>query len=121
MNPIEIFYCWQALIVTVIVYMLTQLVKVILNSRAYFKVNANRQWWLKRVILPGVPPLLGFITAASLPLHPDVMVAFFAEHAAPAAAITASYGAWGAAVGQFTDYLYSKVTAAHAERKLISE
>ena len=120
MNPIEIFYCWQALVHALMVYMLTQLVKTAITKQLgpWCNKKPNRTWWVKRVILPAVPPILGFLGAASIPLRPDVLIEYVNTHSIPAHQASLVYGAWGAAVGQFADYIYSKFSAAMKDREI---
>lgn len=108
-NPIEIFYCWQALVVALMVYMLTQLVKVALPLIITPKTEKGKTI-LKRVVMPSIPPLLGFLGSALLPLHPEVLIAYVSANIHNWAEEALIYGAWGAAVGQFADYIYSKVS-----------
>lgn len=108
-NPIEIFYCWQALVVALMVYMLTQLVKVALPLIVTPKTEKGKTI-LKRVVMPSIPPLLGFLGSALLPLHPEVLMAYVSTNIHNWAEGALIYGAWGAAVGQFADYIYSKVS-----------
>lgn len=108
-NPIEIFYCWQALVVALMVYMLTQLVKTILPI-VYNPKTEKGKTLLKRAIMPSIPPILGFLGSALLPLHPEVLNAYVDANVHVWVEKALIFGAWGAAVGQFADYIYSKIS-----------
>jgi hypothetical protein len=116
-NPIEVFYSWQVIVAAACIYGVTQLTKVALQiyAGAWFEKTARRKLVLKRLLLPLVPPLVGFLYGIAIPLHPDALVAYLAsarpEHG------TLILGAWGVAVGQFADYLYSKITDALRQKR----
>jgi hypothetical protein len=64
--------------------------------------------FLKRVILPTIPPVLGFIIGVYVPIRPEVLITY---------AMTQKYtnwvtiyGSWGVVIGQFADYIYTKLT-----------
>lgn len=108
-NPIEILYCWQALVMAVAIYMLTHTIKAAI-PHLYTPKTEKGKVILKRVVMPAVPPLLGFIGSIIVPLHPEVLSAYVTEHVKNAFQGAMIYGIWGAAVGQFADYAYTKVT-----------
>ena len=107
-NPLEIFYCWQAVVTALMVYMLTQALKSYLPY-VYTPKTVKGKTLYKRFILVSIPPILGFIGSALIPMHPEVLIAYVAEHANNTFDKIMIYGGWGAAVGQFADYLYSKI------------
>ena len=106
-NPLDILFCWQALVFATIIYIVTHLIKKILPFIYVPKSNKGKMF-LKRVVLPTIPPILGFIMGVYVPIHPEVLIAY-ALTQSYASWITI-YGSWGAAVGQFADYIYTKVT-----------
>lgn len=108
MGPLDVFLGWQALLLAALCYMLCQLLKSILDAAVGAeRRKANRV--LTRIVLPAVPPVIGALLGLVLPL-PDSLAAWVAEEPLPWLALAAR-GAWGAAAGQFSDYLYSKVKA----------
>ncbi len=107
-NPIDIFYCWQAVVTALMVYMLTQAFKT-LFPYVYTPKTEKGKVFYKRVVLVILPPILGFIGSAFVPIHPEILISYVAEHANSKFDSMMIYGAWGAAVGQFADYLYSKI------------
>ena len=114
-NPIEIFYCWQAIVQAMMVCALTQLVKVGITARLADKwdiANPKRAWWMKRVIMPAVPPVLGFLGAAAIPIRPEALIEYVATQHIEATMASLVYGAWGAAIGQVADHIRTKVMAA---------
>jgi len=107
-NPIEIFYCWQAVVTALMVYMLTQALKSYVPL-LYTPKTAKGKVVFKRGLMVTLPPILGFIVAALIPIHPETLISYVTEHASNKLDSVMIYGAWGAAVGQFADYLYTKV------------
>lgn len=107
MGPIDIFLGWQPLLVAMVVYMATQLVKSILDvAMGKDKRKANRV--ISKVLLPALPPILGAV-AAFIPAHPASLVEYVADQELDWATAQLIYASWGAACGQFADYFYSKV------------
>jgi hypothetical protein len=119
-NPLEILYCWQSVVGALVVYVLTQLVKSAIAAwfGAWFDATAHRRLVLKRYLLPAVPPLVGFVYAVSIPLRPDVLVAYVATHEIVGHAASLCFGAWGICVGQLADYAYSKITDAIRQKRV---
>ena len=58
--------------------------------------------------MPIIPPLLGFIIGVFLPIHPEVLITYVLTQSY--SSWITIYGSWGAVVGQFADYIYSKLT-----------
>ncbi len=109
MGPIDIFLGWQPLLIAGIAYMLTQLIKTTTDSvMGESKRKANKI--VTRLVLPSVPPLLGACAAMLIPAYPESIVAYVSDNSLSATSALLIYGAWGAACGQFADYLYSKLT-----------
>lgn len=161
MNPIELIYSWQALLLAGIVYSFTQGVKVGLdlilapkdgerptpvpegdNARVVppppqqgklgpYRTQAAKLLveptkrvmstatqgrkkrkeipWLDRFVLPGVPLFLGVAAACLVPIRPEVLTEYVSTHELVGVGMYSVYGAWGASVGQFADYTFSKV------------
>lgn len=124
MGPLDVFLGWEAILLATLVYMATQLGKTIVDmafaERAKAVASApnaplslgrerrRQSRVLTRVVLPALPPLLGAALALVLPL-PDSLAAWVGSQELWLALV--ARGAWGAACGQFADYLYSKLKA----------
>lgn len=114
MNPLDLFYSWQALILAAAVSATVQFIKVVIDT----KMGVTRRQanvWLNRVALPGLGLVIGAIYANIIPLRPEVLIQYNTEHLTKSWEVLMSYGAWGAAVGQFADYVFTKL------KKLIEE
>lgn len=140
MNPIEILYSWQAVLVAVAATGCTQLVKTVIDiwwgARAIKngslpppppkeqgpgpyrtasppprKVGHDlrkRSVIVNRLVLPMTPILVGALFAVLVPARPDVINTYVEAHAVGWTKYLI-FAAWGAACGQFADYLWSKV------------
>jgi hypothetical protein len=75
------------------------------------KETRKANLWLNRVIFPMVPIFFGALLGAFLPLHPEVLVTYVDAHVEGAVMATLVYATWGAACGQFADYIFSKAKA----------
>jgi hypothetical protein len=56
--------------------------------------------------------LFGVLCAILVPAHPDVIMAYVSEHHIEGNGATAVFATWGAACGQFADYLFAKAKGA---------
>jgi hypothetical protein len=133
MNPIEIIYSWQALLVACAATGLTQLTKVIIDigrghrhavptptvrdmAKVGKELRESREELfnrvLNRLILPGLPIVYGTACACIVPARPEVIIEYAATHEIAGAGLYLLFAAWGAACGQFADYLFSKAKGA---------
>ena len=70
-------------------------------NRAVFEFNEV----LDRAVLPLVPLLSGSLIAAFIPIRPEALVQYVTQHSGGS---RLAYAMWGAAIGQFSDYLYQR-------------
>lgn len=125
MNPLEIFYCWQTLAMASVIVGLTQSFKAGIEAfLTYRNVNAQRGGpgvvlsgkelraqvkMLDNVLLPLFPLMAGACLAAMVPIRPDVLTQYVSQ-VAPGS--HSAFALWGAAVGQFADYIFTKAKRA---------
>lgn len=99
----------------VVIYMATQLVKTVVDLALGKDDDGvpRRKGipWLNRVVFPGVPVVLGILLGAFVPLRPAFLIDFVNEYITGFSS-TVVYGAYGAIVGQFCDYIYTKAKKA---------
>lgn len=128
MGPLELLYCWQALIIAIAATGFTQLLKTVIDvtwghvnaaptptMKAKKTVGADLRRSnkvLNRILLPMMPILFGFLMAVVVPVRPDLLLSYVSEHHIEGFGRLLLFGAWGAACGQFADYGFSKVKAA---------
>ena len=107
MGPLEMMYGWQALLCATAAVGVTSLVKTLLNlTMGVEKRKTNK--WVSQLVLPTTPILVGAIYAMVIPLRPEVLMEYVAEHANDGWMYPAFAG-WGAACGQFSTMLHQKL------------
>jgi len=123
-NPIEVLYCWQALLIAGLAAGTTQLVKTLYDIRRGTKsiietptvkdavkvgkmLRKDNDAIINRVVLPACPIFFGACYAMLIPARPDVIMAYIAAHHIGASAYFI-YAGWGAACGQVADHVVSK-------------
>lgn len=114
MNPLDILYAWQSALLAVVIVGLTQAVKAGIEAYLLIK-NAGTPKTGKelrgevavidRAVLPLVPLVSGALMGAFVPVRPEVLVQYVTEHGGGS---RLAYAMWGAAIGQFSDYLYQR-------------
>jgi len=125
MNPIDILYSWQAVLLASAVVGLTQLVKTLydvyrghvapietptLRTAAQVGKDLRKDDVIfDRFVLPMCPIVFGMILAVVIPARPDVIMTYITVHKIGHFSAYAIYIGWGAACGQFADYIFSKV------------
>lgn len=138
MGPLEMLYGWQALLCAATCVGITQLVKAIIDTvyeQKWAKMDAEARAVAEaahgngpaqkqakggtmarkqsivftRFVLPMTPILIGFFYANLVPFRPEVLVEYVAEHVNGWAWEAMGWGAWGAACGQFSTFLYDRL------------
>ena len=113
-NPVEILYAWQGFLLAAVIVGLTQSYKAGIGAVLTYRNKGSGKTgtelraeiaMLDSVLLPLFPLMMGAFIGAVVPLRPDVLTAYTAGH--PSGAWTV-YAIWGAAVGQFADYIYQR-------------
>ena len=128
-NPIEILLCWQAVVITVAVAGTTQFLKVGMDIavgrlapdetptvKDMAKLGKNMRRDIKILdtwVMPTIPLLIGFVAACVLPVHPEVLQNYVevmvSKNLMTVDQTWLVMGPWGAACGQFADYIVSKI------------
>lgn len=115
-NPIELLYSWQALLLAGLVMGLTQFIKTVIDLKISKEARKNNPV-LNTLIMPALNPLFGFLIAMVIPARPEVLIEYATTHVLVQWESLLVFGAWGAAVGQFADYIFSKVKTAMSALK----
>ncbi len=134
MGPVfDILFCWQAVLVALACSGITHLIKTVvdvvwgkaLNKRASLppgvdpktaaelgKTVRQSKVIVNRLVFPMVPIVVGMVFAVVVPLWPEALSAYVKDHVTDAAGhwwqVAAVRASWGAACGQFSDYIFSK-------------
>jgi hypothetical protein len=123
-SPIDVFYSWQSLVLAVAVAGTVQAVKTGIDTvygvsparrrndpatsaRVVGREIRKSNVVLTRGFLPLLPIFMGALLAVLVPLHPEILTVY-AEGKAGNRDWTI-YALWGAAIGQFADYLYQQI------------
>lgn len=106
--PLEIIYCWQALLVVAAANGGSQLVKTIID------VWKGKAWrdarpWVGKLLLPGVAVLVGALMAAFVPARPQMIDDYVEGKHLEGLNARLIYASWGAACGAASSYLYDRV------------
>jgi hypothetical protein len=107
MGPLDILYCWQSLLCAVAVIGVMKAVTAAIDL-AIGKDRRRANRWLSYFVLPMATVLLGFVYGAVVPLRPDALSSYLAEHEIEGWRAMLSAGMWGAACGQFAQTLYDR-------------
>jgi len=114
MNPLDIIYAWQSALLAVVIVGLTQGAKagieayLLLKNKGTTKTGKELRGEvaiLDRAVLPIVPLVSGALMGAFVPMRPEVLVQYVTEHGNGS---RLAFAMWGAAIGQFSDYLYQR-------------
>lgn len=112
LNPIDVLYCWQTLMMASVIVGLTQSFKASIEAFLTYKNKdaglsgkelRARVKMLDSVLLPLFPLMSGALIGAFIPLRPEVLTTYVNQHASGS---HGAYALWGAAVGQFADYIF---------------
>lgn len=123
MGPLEVAYSIPAVILAAMVVGLTQLTKTLLDlwfgirtpnlvpgtALAAGKADRQDRVFLNRLILPAIPVLWGVLLAVAIPFRPEAVTEFVTAQVPQKWATYVIFGMWGATVGQFADYIYTRL------------
>lgn len=124
MDPLSIVYSWQALLIALTASALTQFVKRCVDILIGIQDNNDGTLSLleragaelrkdsvviQGIVMPALPLLFGAVAAIILPVRPEVLMEYAAKYVHDQNQVYLIYAAWGAACGQFCDYVFTKV------------
>lgn len=104
LGPLSFLYSWESLLLSVIIYSVTRSVKhgVLIISKT--REIENR--WVRYVLFPLVPLVVGSIVCVLIPIHPQQIKDYAAGSGVNK---NLFFMAYGAALGQFADYLHHRI------------
>jgi hypothetical protein len=127
MNPLELLYSWQALLIAIAATGITQLVKTVIDiawgrkdvespstvkdAKRAGEILRKRNLIINRLVLPMTPIWTGALMAVLVPIRPEAIITYITEQNIEGAGRLLVFAAWGAACGQFADYGFNKVKA----------
>jgi len=108
LGPLSILVELPTYVAAVVIYVVTHAIKVAIDlahgSTAKRKLNP----WMSQLLLPTVPLVLGFLYGAFVPFRPSALEEYVAAHEGASTLIVG--GVFGIVVGQFSDYIYTRIS-----------
>lgn len=108
LGPLSLMYSWQALLCATACVGITRMVKTAIDLKMG-KEKRKEKRWLNHFVLPMVPIMIGLLYGALVPLRPEVLIEYTAQHITSPWLTALAGGAWGAACGQFSTMLHQKL------------
>lgn len=108
LGPLAVFYGWQSVVLAILVSMLTAGVKRGLDAAMGGAEKRKASLPVSQLLLPATPIIIGALVAVLVPVHPEVLTDYVAAKAFTGFKAYAVLAAYGACVGQFSDYLWSR-------------
>lgn len=114
MNPMDVIYAWQSLVLAVVIVGLTQGLKTTIEAVLIMRNKGTKKTGkelrgdiilIDKAILPLFPLITGAVLAVLVPLRPEALATYVTDHAHGS---KWAYAMWGAVIGQFADYLYQR-------------
>lgn len=106
-DPTELLYSWQAILCAVSCVALSGLVKRSVDARIGAEARRANAF-LSDVVIPTIPLCVGAAYAIVVPMHPEVLTAYIADHELVGFSRIVSLASWGAACGQFSAWIYDR-------------
>jgi hypothetical protein len=112
LGPLSVLICWQSLVLALSVSTGTHGVKSALDfSITGGKEARKKKVFIHRIVLPATPILLGILVAVFVPLHPEALLKYFTEHSLSGVKKFAILCAYGAFLGQFSDFVWHRFSS----------
>jgi hypothetical protein len=110
LGPLSIIVELQTYVAAIVIYVATHFVKVAIDLAHGENGTAKRKQnpWMSQILLPAIPIILGFLYGAFVPFRPDTIEDYVATH--ENASIIIVGGVFGIVIGQFSDYIYTKIS-----------
>jgi hypothetical protein len=108
LGPLSIFVDLSTYVAAVVIYVATHLAKVAIDLAHGQGGTAKRKLnpWLSQIAMPTIPLVLGFVYGAFVPFRPDAINEYVETHNASVLWVG---GAFGVVIGQFSDYIYTRI------------
>jgi hypothetical protein len=117
LGPLSVLICWQSLVLALGVSTGTHGVKSALDfSIKGGKEARKNKLFVHRIVLPATPILLGILVAIFVPLHPEALLKYFTEHKITGMKEISILCAYGAFLGQFSDFVWHRFSSLTAKK-----
>lgn len=110
MRQFGIFLGWEAVIVVIVVVNLTGAAKGAIDWLVGGEAARDARPWL-RWVLKVLPPIVGALVAAVVPVRPAVIIEYAKDQDLSIWGMRAVYGGWGLVLGTFATTAYSRAKA----------
>lgn len=110
-GPLSVLYCWQSIVLAVGVSTGTHGVKRLVDFQLGGKDARKSLVFFQSIFLPATPIVLGALIGAFVPLWPEPLTAYIATNALTGIKAKLVLAGYGAAVGQFADYAWSRYSS----------
>lgn len=118
LGPLSVLICWQSLLLSFVVATITHGVKSALDySIEGGKEERKKMLFANRIVLPATPIAIGAIIAVFVPLHPDTLLQYIAEHKVIGGNRIGILMAYGSCLGQFSDYVWHRFSGITSDVK----
>lgn len=108
-RPLEILYCWQALMVAATAAGSVRAFTAMLDAYKGPEWRKKREW-IGLVMLPTMAVFIGAFVAVFIPIRPDVLDTYLEKLPEDQwLARSAVHALWGGACGQFSSYVYDRL------------
>jgi len=110
-GPLSVLYCWQSVVLAVGVSTGTHGVKRLVDFQLGGKDARKSLVFFQSIFLPATPIVLGALIGAFVPLWPEALTAYIATNSLTGIKAKLVLAGYGAAVGQFADYAWSRYSS----------
>jgi len=108
LGPFAALLALPSMVMAVVIYVATQALKTAIDIQAGGTDARKLNPYLSRIVLPMTPLVLGFLYGAFVPFRADVINEYVSSHDGSSMVLVG--GMFGVVVGQFSDYIYGKMT-----------
>jgi hypothetical protein len=111
LGPLAILYCWQSCVLAFGVTTGTHGVKALIDFLLGGKEERRKRLFFNSIVLPATPIILGALLAIIIPLWPETLIEYLKAHSLSGWKAKMAYAGYGAAVGQFADYVWCRYSS----------
>lgn len=111
LGPLGVLFCWQSCVLAFGITTMTHGVKRVVDFTVGGKEERKKRMLFNSIILPATPIVLGLVIGILVPLHPEELIKYMADHSIVGGKKLAVLGAYGMCLGQFADYIWGRYSS----------